>query len=397
MTARVHLKSRKAKPFWYGEPWVFDGSIEGIKGKAVNGDIVDVCDDQGRRIGAGFYNGASVIRVRLCRWGEGTVDESLIRQRIHDAVRLRRETLRLDERTNAYRLVHAEGDGLPGLIVDKLGDVCVLQIDVLGMRRFRDLILNTLDEAMGPAAIIERVSRVARRHEGLGDEVEEGLIAGSVPDDLEIIEDGVRFHVDPISGQKTGFYADQRENRMLLRGLAAGREVLDCFTYTGAFALSLTAHGGATSAVAIDSSKPALATALENGELNGVNDRIEWIAGNVLRVLDHMAKEGRTFDMVILDPPKLAPTRSDLRKAVKLYDEINRKGLRVTAPGGILATNSCSQAVSRQELDQIASRAAFQEGRTLQRIAEGSQGADHPIRIPHLESAYLKMQVYTAH
>lgn len=396
MTARVFLKPRKAKPFWYGEPWVFDGSIDRVKGRVAGGDVVEVVDDEGRRIGSGFYNGASVIRVRLAAWGDDALDAGLVRQRILDAVRLRRETLRLDERTDAYRLVHAEGDGLPGLVIDRLADVCVLQIDVLGMRRFRDVVLETIGAIMAPAAVVERVSRTARRHEGIGDEAEEGLVSGTIPDGLTVTEDGVRHRVDPLGGQKTGFYADQRDNRMLLRGLARDREVLDCFTYAGAFANALLARGGAASAVAVDSSRPALECAAVNAGLNGVTDRVEWIHGNVLRVLDHMRQEGRTFDLVILDPPKLAPTRRDLRKALKLYDEINRKGLRVTAPGGLLATASCSQAVSRDELMRIASRAAFEERRSLRLVAEGGQAGDHPVRLPHVESGYLKMQVYAA-
>ena len=275
MSTKVILKARKAKPFWCGEPWIFDGSIDRIKGSRDlrDGDIVEVQDDQGRPIGQGFFNARSAIRVRLLAWGPESAGEDLIRARLHRAVELRDGLLGLGEQADVYRLVHAEGDGLPGLVVDRLGDCLVVQFDTLGIRRFRDLIVNVLAEIRQPRAIWERVSRVARDQEGIED-IDEGLRYGEEPDGpIDVHENGVRYAVDFRAGQKTGFYSDQRDNRLALSRIARGRRALDCFSYSGAFGLNLLKNGGAPSVLAIDSSAPALESAVGNAALNGLGDR----------------------------------------------------------------------------------------------------------------------------
>ncbi len=397
MLTKVLLKPRRAKPFWMGAPWVFDQSIEKVKGvrNLEDGDVVELRDHEGKKIGEGFYNSRSRICLRLAAWGDETLDEDLLRLRLRQAVALRSEGLRLaDRETDAYRLVHAEGDRLPGLIVDRMGSHLVMQNGCLGMTRHRDLIVETLMEATGASGLYERVSKMAREEEGI--EAEDGLRAGTAAPEggVEVREYGLRFLVDFEQGQKTGFYTDQRENRAFLAGLASGRRVLDAFSYSGAFSMHL-GRGGAAAVTAIDSSGPALENAERNAALNGLA-RFEAIQGNVLRVLDHQNKEGRLYDLVVLDPPKLVPRRSALEKGLKLYREINAKGLGVLAPGGILATCSCSGGVAEDDLRRVVFEASRERGRELQEIWRGGQGPDHPTVPAHAESRYLKFQVYRA-
>ncbi|MCB9831319.1 MAG: class I SAM-dependent rRNA methyltransferase [Planctomycetes bacterium] len=394
MLTKVLLKPRRAKPFWMGAPWVFDQSIERVKGtrNLADGDLVELRDHEGKKVGEGFYNSRSRISLRLIAWGEEVFDEALLVTRLRQAVALRREGLRLEEAgTTVYRLVHAEGDRLPGLVVDRVGGHLVMQIDCLGMTRFRDLIVSTLLEATGAEGLYERVSKMAREEEGI--EAEEGLRAGAAAGGLlEVSECGLRFLVDVEQGQKTGFYADQRENRVFLAGLARGRRVLDAFSYTGAFGIH-AGRAGAASVTAIDSSKPALENAERNVALNGITGW-EGIAGNVLRVLDHQQKEGPRYDLVVLDPPKLVPRRSAHAKGLKLYREINAKGMGVLESGGILATCSCSGGVSEDDLREVVHEAARERSREIQEIWRGGQGPDHPAVPAHPDSRYLKFLVY---
>ena len=395
MSDKVMIKPRRARPFWYGNPWVFDGSIDGVRGRPADGDIVEVCDDKGRRIGEGFFNGRSRIRVRLAAWGEEQIDKRWLRARLDQAWELRQSVLGLPERASAYRLVHAEADGLPGLIIDRMGDVVVLQFDCLGLgQACAPAILDWLAERLQPRAVLERVSRLARDQEG--SQREESVIAGTLEegDLVDCEENGIRYRCDPLRGQKTGFYSDQRENRLALAGMAKGRRALDAFCYTGGFAMNLRKRGGAESVVAVDSSQPALDSLAQNLELNGI-DGIEPVKANVLRYLDHARKPGGDrFDLVILDPPKLVPKMADLRRGLKLYSEINSKGIAVLEDGGLLATASCSQAVSEEEFRFMLSDVAHHSGVQLQELYRGGQGADHPCSLAHEASRYLKFLVF---
>lgn len=396
MVTKVLLKPRRAKPFWFGEPWVFDGSIEKVKGRRdlQDGDIVEVRDDTGKLVGNGFWSGRSPIRVRILTRGEDPCDDALLLRRLDAALDLREEVLRLRDQTDAYRLCHAEGDGLPGLIVDRVGDWLVVHFDHAGVSRRRDVLLDHLVKRLAPRGIYERRSRVAREQEGL--EGEEGLLRGEEPGGpIEIAEGGVRHFVDLARGQKSGFYSDQRANRRLLADYCRGKKVLDAFSYTGAFGLTALIHGGASSVIALDSSEPALETARRSAELNGVSSQFEAERGNVLRYLDHARKEGGTrFDVVSLDPPKLVPKRSALGKGLRLYREINAKGLSVLEPGGILATSSCSQSVSEMDFAGMVADAARETGRQVQLLARGEAGPDHPAMVPHEMSRYLKFRIY---
>lgn len=395
MTARLFLKNRRSKPFWHGEPWVYDASIDRIKGRRdlKDGDVIQVADFEGRTIGSGFFNSRSRIIVRLLTTGDQVVDDELIRSRVRRAVELRTDALRIpDAGTDAFRVIHAEGDALPGLIVDSFGDILVCSFDALGMRQFRDVVLATLSESLKPRTKFEKFSRVAREEEGI--EGTDGVIDGDPSHTtVTITEQGVKHTVDVLKGQKTGYFTDQRDNRVLLSGLASGRRCLDAFSYTGGFALALEKLGNAASVLSVDSSQPALDVLVEDAALNNCLQQ-ETVKANVLRHLDHAAREGVSFGLVNLDPPKIVRRAKDLKKGLRLYHEINAKGLRVCEDGAIFATASCSGAVSPDEFQRMVAQAAFTVGVRLQLLESRGAGADHPVLIPHDRSRYLKFNVY---
>ncbi len=395
MANKLLLKPRMAKPFWHGEPWVFDGSIVRQKGyQSKDGDFVELRDQDGRRVGAGFYNSKSVIRIRLLAFGDDEREpKAILKERMTEAVELRCGKMAFDPQvTNAWRLVHAEGDGLPGLIVDSFANFLVIQIDCLGLIRYESFLAETLMELTGAQGVYRRVSQMARKEEM--SPLEDGHVMGlEAPEEVEILENGIRYSVNFRLGQKTGFYTDQRVNRLTLASFSQGARFLDAFSYSGAFGLNALKHGGAQAVTAIDSSARAIEALEKNAELNNLGP-VEAIQGNVLRVLDHYAKEGRKFDVVSLDPPKLVPKKSALRKGMRLYREINEKGIKVLAPGGILATCSCSGSVSSQDFEMVIREAAMNLGRRLQVLSRGTQGADHPERVPHRASSYLKFRIY---
>ena len=390
--AKVFLKPRRARPFWFGHPWIFSGAIGRVKGQLKNGCVTEVFDSEGRRIGEGFWNENSQIRVRLVALeAERPLDIDLLVKRIDRAIALRHDVLALPARTNAYRLVHAESDGLPGLVVDRIGDWLVVQLSALGMVPFLDLLLDHLEERLAPRGIVERASGAAEE-EGL--EREEGVLRGHAPGGpVEVEEDGVRFLCDPVTGQKTGFFSDQRENRRALSPLAKDRDVLDAFSYVGGFGLAM-ANAGAKSVRCVDSSEPALELLQRGIELNDVADRVTADKGNVLRVLDHDRKDGRTYDLVVLDPPKLVRKRSGLERGLGLYYEINLKAVRVLRPGGVLVTCSCSQHVTEEVFDEMLGSVAKEAEVRLQQIHRGGQAPDHPILLPHDEGRYLQCSAF---
>lgn len=395
MTTRVFLKHRRSKPFWYGEPWVYDASIDRIKGRRdlKDGDLVELADHEGKTIGVGFFNSRSRIVVRVVSLGDSPVNDELIARRVERAISLRVDTLKLqDDRTDAFRVIHAEGDGLPGLIVDKLGDILVCCFDSLGMRQFRDVILGVLKERLQPRTIVERFSRVAREEEGI--EGTDGVIFGDEEHAVTTIRElGIEHTVNVLLGQKTGYFTDQRDNRQFLAGLARGRRCLDAFCYTGGFSMALEKIGGAEHVVAVDSSQPALDVLIEDAARAGLTHQ-EPIKANVLRHLDHAAKASERFGLVNLDPPKIVRRAKDLSKGLRLYHEINTKGLSVCEDGAIFATSSCSGAVSSDEFERMVAQAAFTTGVRVQLIHSGGAGADHPVLVPHDRSRYLKFRAY---
>ncbi len=391
--AKVFVMARKARPFWFGHPWVFSGAIDRVRGKVKDGEVVELCDHEGKLIGQGFFNEKSQIRVRLAAMGfEGPLDEKLMLARLDAAVALRRDVLRLEEASNSYRVVHSEGDGLPGLVVDKIGPHLVLQVSALGMATFVPKLVERLVELFKPESVVERTSRIGLEEEGL--ERRDGVLYGQLPTEpVVVVENGVKFFVDVVAGQKTGWYCDQRDNRAFVASLAKGKDVLDAFSYVGGFGLP-AAVAGAKSVRCIDSSGFALQFAQRGAAQNGVADRMTFDEANVLRALDYDAREGRKYDIVIVDPPKLVHRRIDLEKGLRLYEEIQQKAIAVTRDDGIIVTCSCSQHVQEDAFEEVIAGAAKDSYVRLQLIYRGGQGGDHPLTLPHSESRYLKLHVY---
>lgn len=364
-----------------------------MEGPAEPGDIVEVADSAGRWLARGYFNPRSQIAVRLLTWErDRRVDAEFWRERLAAALAGRAALgLGRDVRdTDAYRLVHAESDGLPGLVVDRYGDWLSVQFLTLGVDARRDLLLDLLEAQLRPAGIVERSDAAVRRQEGLP--LRSGPARGQPPPaDLTIAEHGHRFFADLLGGQKTGFYVDQRENRRIIAAHAEGRRVLNAFSFTGAFGVYALA-GGAAHVTNVDSSYDALAGAEAALRLNGFDpDRqAEGICGDAFQVLRTMRDEGRLFDLVILDPPKFARSKAELEGAARGYKDINLLGLKLLAPGGLLATFSCSGLVTPDLFQKIVFGASADAGRDAQIIAKLGQGPDHPILLSFPEGEYLK-------
>jgi len=365
-----------------GHLWIYAGEIRSIDGRAEPGDIVDVRAADRTFIGRGYINPRSTIAVRLLTRRKEAIDEGFFRRRLEEALALRR---RMVAETTAFRLVYSEGDGLPGLIVDRYGDVLVLQTLTLGMARHEPRIVRLLQELLQPAAVYGRNDAPVRQLEGLP--LSAGFLAGEAPTAQQIEESGLRFRVDIAAGQKTGFYLDQRENRLAVAGYARG-DVLDAFCYTGGFALH-AARAGAT-VLGIDISPEAVAAATEHARLNELADRCTFQAGNAFDVLRALAKEAPRFDVVILDPPAFAPRKSAVAQAAAGYKEVNLRALKVLRPAGILVSCSCSYHVSEELLLALIAEAAQDAHRRVRLLEARTQARDHPIHPGMPETRYLK-------
>lgn len=391
ITARLILKAKRQKPVLNRHPWVFSGAMARIEGSPAVGDLVQVCDVNGRFLANAYYNPQSQIQARILSWDKNRpIDTDFWQQKLKRAVNGRFQ-LALEPATNAYRLVNAEADGLPGLIVDKYGDYLVLQSLTAGIERHKALLVDLLVELCQPAGIIERSDVSVRRKEGLAEV--KGLLWGSLPpDDFFIVENGHKFFVDLLTGHKTGLYLDQRENRANITKphFVAAKNVLNLFAYTGGFAVEAAASG-ASHIVNIDSSIPALETAERNMALNGLQrPSDEYIAADAFEILRHYRDNEQKFDMVILDPPKFVNSKRDLDKAARGYKDLNWLALRLLNPGGLLATFSCSGLVSSDLFQKIVFGAAVDAQRDVQILGYLGQAADHPILLSFPESAYLK-------
>jgi 23S rRNA (cytosine1962-C5)-methyltransferase len=370
-------------------PWIFSGSVARVEGEPTDGEIVDVRDVGGNWLARGYLNRHSQITVRLLTWDpDQSIDQEFWRGRLQRAVASRAD-LTDDPTTTTYRLVHAESDGLPGLVVDRYGDFLAVQFLTLGMERRREEIVRLLGDLLTPAGIYERSDVEVREKEGL--EQRTGPLLGEEPPQrLEVMENGHRFWVDLHTGQKTGFYLDQRENRARLRTFCKGAEVLDGFAYTGAFGV-YAAAAGAARVTFLESSTSALEMARQNMLLNGLDPDVhEFMEGDAFSVLRGYRAEDRRFDVVVLDPPKFAPTSRDVKRAVRAYKDINLIAFQLLRPGGILFSTSCSGAVSADLFQKILFGAALDAGRDAQILGYLHQGADHPVALTFPEGAYLK-------
>lgn len=387
--ARVILKSGHDRPVRRHHPWIFSGAIARIEGHPEDGDIVDVYTAQHEWLARGYLNRRSQIAVRLLTWNpEETIDEMFWLQRLQRAVMARR-SFGLDSYTNAYRLVFAESDWIPGLIVDRYADFLVIQALTMGIERRKGLLVHLLTELCHPAGIYERSDLDVREKEGLG--LSEGVRAGEAPPErIVITEYGLSFAVDVRRGQKTGFYLDQRENRHRTAAYLHGKRVLNVFSYTGAFAVAALA-GGASYVVNVDSSAEALNEASSNLSRNGFDSTsYHHIEGDAFRVLRRLRATGDRFEAVILDPPKFAFSQAQLERAARGYKDINLQAFQLLEPGGILATFSCSGLVSIDLFQKIVFGAAEDAGREVQILERLGHPPDHPVRLSFPEGEYLK-------
>lgn len=385
----VTLKNGKEKPGRIHHPWVFSGAVERLSRAPSSGEIVEVQEHSGSFVAYGYYNPKSQIVARLLTWDQDDQinDEWWIR-RLSESI-ARRADLLNNGTTNAVRLVHAEADGLPGLVVDKFNDFLVLQAQTAGIDRVKQLVTKYLQSHFSPACILERTDPHSRSLEGLPPA--RGPLEGpNPPMHITIEEYGRRFLVDVLRGQKTGFYLDQRENRRVVGTYAKDCDVLDCFAYTGGFTVHAMVNGAKT-ITSIESSAPSVQLMRQNIDLNcGSKKPITLICDNVFERLRTLRDEGRQFDMVILDPPKLAPTRAHVDKALRSYKDMNLLAMKLLRPNGILATFSCSSGVNPGRFQNVVSWAALDAGREVQVIQRLGQPSDHPVLLSFPESEYLK-------
>ncbi|MET0410996.1 MAG: class I SAM-dependent rRNA methyltransferase, partial [Polyangiaceae bacterium] len=389
----VVVKAGHVQPIWAGHPWVYAQAIERIDGEAAPGAEVRVVDRRGQRLGRGLYSPSSAIRVRLFATDVSDVsfDEHL--GRALERARLRRRAWQLPSSdTDAYRLVYAEGDELPGLVIDVYGDVCAVQLGTVGMHERRERIVQALVAELAPRAIIDRTSVEAARREGFV--AGQGVIHGDAElAELRFRERGLEFAIPLALGQKTGFYLDQRVLRARVEQLARGRRVLDCYTYVGAVALS-AARGGASYVRAIDKSEAAIAVARACAAGNGLT-QLEFHAQDAFEALRSVRADER-FDLVICDPPKLAPKRSAAPKAVQLMQRLARAASEATNPGGLVLLSSCSAALGLNELTRAAALGAREVGVRLTIVERLFQGPDHPVPAAFPEGSYLSSVLFEA-
>jgi 23S rRNA (cytosine1962-C5)-methyltransferase len=362
----IKLKKGKEKAVLQRHPWVFSGALDQIKGKPANGDVVKVVSSTTDFLAYGYFNDQSRVAVRLLEWDENqTIDERWYTQKIEQAIHSRSHLLR-NKDTNAYRLIFSEADFLPGLIVDQYADFLSVQILSSGIEKAKETIIKVLVKLLQPKGIFDRSDATARTHEGIT--AENGLLWGEAPATfIAVKENGITYHINIAEGQKSGFYCDQRDNRQLLASYAPGKTVLDCFSYSGGFTLK------------------------QNISLNKFDKKKHTsIQSDVNKQLRIFKDEGAKFDIVILDPPKFAPSRSALDRAARAYKDLNRLGLLLLEKGGLLATFSCSGAVDIETFKQIIAWAALDAGKEVQVIGQFCQPEDHPIRLSFPEGEYLK-------
>ncbi|HVU68667.1 MAG TPA: class I SAM-dependent rRNA methyltransferase [Ktedonobacteraceae bacterium] len=381
------LKPRREESLQHGHLWIFSGALQQPPHWIEPGGLVDVKSATGQFVARGYYNPRTDIAIRILTHAQDeAIDEAFLQRRVSAAAELRQV---FDPAvTNAFRLINAEGDGLPGLVVDRYAEILVAQIHTLGMERLRPQLIAALMEATGTHGILLRNDGQARQREGM--EVEEpSVVAGAVPTQVTIRENNVLFTVDPWEGQKTGFFLDQRDKREALRKYARNARVLNCFSYTGGF--SVYAALDKARVVSVDISAPAVEAARQHFVLNGLDpDQHEFHTANVFDYLEQARQEGRQFDVVVLDPPAFAKSQGARNQALSAYRRLNLLGMQVLRPGGILLSCSCSGVVGMDDLLGILAQSSQRLGRSVQLLESFTHGVDHPIHLAMPETAYLK-------
>jgi 23S rRNA (cytosine1962-C5)-methyltransferase len=375
----VRLRSASSHPF------IYKRMVAGADPAARSGDIVTVYDRNNRVFGQGFYHTRSQIAVRMLSHEARPIDDAFFRDRLAAAVEWRSRLFRGDEKTNVYRLVHAEGDALSGLIVERYADWIAVEIFSLGIYRHIETIKRLLTELTGVSKFVMRADERVEQIEGFHAAPE---LSDAAPPTLEIAESGIRFRVDLRSGHKTGFFADQRENRRRLASLAGGADVLDVCCYTGGFGLYAKLHGQANSVVGVDLDEDAIELAKKNANLNQV--RIKYAHSDAFGYLRQMQSSAQKYDIIVLDPPKFVSSRDEFAEGSRKYADLNTLGMTLLKPGGLLVTCSCSGPVSRQPFLDIVKSAAARASRQLQIIDQTGAGPDHPVMANCPESEYLK-------
>ena len=384
----VILKKGKEKAVLQRHPWLFSGAIERVKGKPADGDIVRLLNDKGEFMAYGFYNGQSRVALRLLECNESVeINAEWFRKKVAVAVASRGSIL--SNETNTCRLIFSEADYLPGLIVDKYADYLAVQVLTSGIERVMPVIIQELQKLLKPAGIFDKSDASSRAHEGL--ETNNTVLAGKHPPELvEVKENGVVYGINIAEGQKSGFYCDQRDNRHIVAAHAKGKKLLDCFSYTGGFTLNALKNGAA-SVTSVDSSGLAIETLKKNIELNELDaSKHSSVQSDVNKQLRVLREQGKKFDIVVLDPPKYAPSRSALDKAARAYKDLNRLGMLLLESGGLLATFSCSGAMDIDTFKQVLAWAALDAGKEVQFIYQFCQPEDHPVRASFPEGEYLK-------
>jgi len=388
MPASVILQEGREKSLKRHHPWVFDGAVANVKGRCRSGDTVDVLAADGSWLGRGAYSPASQIRVRIWTFDQQEIiDNAFFLRRIEQAWQLRQRLMQ-QANTNACRLVAAESDGLPGVTIDLYNNLAVLQLLSAGAEKHRSKIVWALQKLLPEVAIFERSDVDVRSKEGLEPLIQP--LHGDIPEEVEIVEHGVKILVNPHTGHKTGFYLDQRENRLAASRYADQASVLNCFSYTGTFAC-YALNGGASHVTNVDVSQPALDMASRHIELNGfAPERCSQVKGDVFEVLRNYHNQQQQFDMVILDPPKFVDSKASLKRACRGYKDINMYGIHAVKPGGILLTFSCSGLMEQSLFQKIVADAALDAGRRVQILEHLSQAPDHPVGLNYPEGYYLK-------
>lgn len=393
-TAIVHIKKGEARSLKAGGMWIYDNEIARIEGEFENGDMVKVLDFDGYVLGSGFINTRSKLTVRMMsRKKDAVIDENFIEMRVRNAWEYRKATVD----TSSCRLIFDEADFLPGIVIDKFSDILVVESLALGIDRWKPVILEKLkkvllEDAISIRGVYERSDAKVRLQEGM--ERYKGFIGEPFDTRVEIVENGVRYLVDVKDGQKTGFFLDQKYNRLAIQKLCKGKRVLDCFTHTGSFALN-AAVSGASEVLGVDASELGITQARQNAELNGVSGTTSFLCADVFELLPSLEHNGEKFDVVILDPPAFTKSRNSVKNAVKGYREINMRGLKLVKDGGFLATCSCSHFMTPELFTRTIREAAGSVHKRLRQVEYRTQAADHPILWSGDESSYyLKFYIF---
>ncbi len=390
---KVHIRKGEARAFKSGGAWIYDNEVASVEGPFENGDFVTVLDHDGWPLGNGFININSKLRVRMMtRDTEQMIDDAFLKKRLRDAWEYRKRVID----TGCCRVVFGEADFLPGLTIDKFGDVLVVESLALGMDRHKEKVLELLkgileEDGIHVRGVYERSDAKERLKEGM--ERVSGFLGESFDTNVEIVENGVRFLVDVKNGQKTGYFLDQKLNRLAMQRICRGQRVLDCFTHTGSFALN-AGLAGASEVLGVDASETGILQAEENARLNGLEDRVKFRTADVFELLPELEAAGEQYDVVILDPPAFTKSRETIKRAVKGYREINLRGMRLVKDGGYLATCSCSHFMDQELFAKTIREAAQGARRRLRQVSFSTQAPDHPILWAAGETYYLKFFIF---